>query len=227
MQTSKLNIWIEQLSKKEKRKTHAGQQNTKKHIGFDTYKKNIVPIPQTQIKDKNVVPYQLIPQTHIKNKNVVPYQLIPQTQTKHRNVVPYQPTPVTRNYASIIKSQGLVSAMADTKIVTQDNISSYKIFLIPSNKRKLVRNQIPKNKNSSLDTWEYEYFNHIIDLKKIFSEGIKKIKIFKIDTKSVEFFDNFSRFIKKYSSGEISPYLEKLNENTETIYNQYIITKTD
>ena len=183
MQTSKLNIWIEQLSKKEKRKTHAGQQNTKKHIGFDTYKKNIVPIPQpqikdknvvpyqlipqTQIKDKNVVPYQLIPQTHIKNKNVVPYQLIPQTQTKHRNVVPYQPTPVTRNYASIIKSQGLVSAMADTKIVTQDNISSYKIFLIPSNKRKLVRNQIPKNKNSSLDTWEYEYFNHIIDLKKI------------------------------------------------------------
>ena len=51
------------------------------------------------------------------------------------------------------------------------------------------------------------------------------MKTIRIDTKSVEFIDNFSRFIKEYSSGEISKFLEELNEYEEDIFFKYITAK--
>ena len=192
------NEWVEQLYKKKSKNGYIKKQETSKN--------NI----QSVSKNTNQ-------KNDIESNNI-------------KDVQYHQPKSDYRNYSTIVKSTLVPRDYTNTynKHDKNDNyISTYKFINLPS-RRKLVRNQIPKNRESSLDSWEYAYFKHIINLRHIFVEGIKKLKIStKIDTKYVDFFNNFSRFIKVYSSGEISPYLEELNEYEENMYFKYTIAKLD
>ena len=181
--------------------------------------------------------------THINNKEINKHTEVPNNNTRFHNrnryenvarqpgqesvskheVAPYQPKPVTRNYAGVIKPDSKGDDTPTYNVTYDGTISTYKFFNIYP-KRK-VRNQLPKDRNSSIGSWEYAYFKHILELKRIFEEGIKNLKTIRIDTKSVEFIDNFSRFIKEYSSGEISKFLEELNEYEEDIFFKYITAK--
>ena len=95
-----------------------------------------------------------------------------------------------------------------------------------SKKKQIVRNQIPVVKNSSGIVWEYTYFKHILELKKIFDTGIKKNKK-NIDTQSIEFLSNFCIFLKAGSSGEISPYIENLDTYTENLFLIFTIKRNE
>ena len=178
---------------------------------------------QTHIPDKKVGWTEKISRKERKNKNRK--QSMPDPG---RNTIVYeskQPTN-TKNYASIIKPD----SKHDIKSQSLDNETyEYKHELITSirTRKRRVRNQIPKDRYSSIEAWEYAYFTYIIDLKNIFFEGVRNLNIGGLDTNSVNFFSNFSNFIKDYSSGEITPYIEELNEYEENMYNNYVIEKSE
>lgn len=160
-----------------------------------------------------------------RNKHINGYKSYTEKSDPRTN----QPTSHERkNYADIVKPD--TKNETNNKIINRKEYTPfYKFFNLPT-KGKTVRNQIPKNKSSSLGVWEYVYFKHILNLKKIFVDGIKNFKFpapNNIETISSYFFDNFSRFIKEYSSGEISPYIENLNEYEEEEYYKFTITKED
>lgn len=91
-----------------------------------------------------------------------------------------------------------------------------------------VRNRTSKpNQNVSYDTWEFTYFRHILKLRDIFSKCVIELQIPGVDTRSADFFNIFGKFIRECSSGEISPYIEKLNEKEEKIYLEYIIKRNN
>ena len=91
--------------------------------------------------------------------------------------------------------------------------------------RKSVRNKTTRsNNNVSYDVWKYTYFKHILDLSDIFSEGVKKLGI---ETNTINFLDVFSDFIRECSSGEISPYIEDLDEQTEELYLENAIKRNN
>ena len=79
-----------------------------------------------------------------------------------------------------------------------------------------VFNKTTRSKNNvSYDVWKYTYFKHILDLSDIFSDGVKKLGI---ETNNINFLDVFSEFIRQCSSGDISPFIENLDEKTEELY---------
>jgi hypothetical protein len=83
-----------------------------------------------------------------------------------------------------------------------------------------VRHQKILNKSSgtSFYTWEYKYFKHLLKLSEIFSDNIKRSE-FKVNTSDIYFLDNFARFIRASSTGEISPYLEETEmDNQYSVY---------
>ena len=91
-----------------------------------------------------------------------------------------------------------------------------------------VRNQVPKNNyNVSYSTWEISYFKYLIDLYNIFCKGIEKLNIPYLDT--TEVFENFCYFIREASSGEISPYLDSIDNidmnEIEDVYYEYTIKR--
>lgn len=89
-----------------------------------------------------------------------------------------------------------------------------------------VRNQVPKNNyNVSYCNWEISYFKYLIDLYNIFCEGMKKLEIPYLDT--IEVFENFCYFIRDSSSGEISPYLDSIDNNLEDTYYEYTIKRNN
>jgi hypothetical protein len=130
------------------------------------------------------------------------------------------------NYASIIKEKESKSTNDNEvvnvcKIEYIKNIPNISIF----RNKQIVRNQTPKpNNHISFSTWEHKYFKHIVDLSDIFSEGANKLDI---DTDSLEFLSIFSSFIRECSSGEISPYIEDFNSETEELYMEYAIKRND
>ena len=88
-----------------------------------------------------------------------------------------------------------------------------------------VRKKVTKSSNCSYDTWEFFYFKYIVDLYEIFLNGINQLDT-GIDVNSVDTFDKFSKFIRKCSSGEISPYLETIeNSGLESMYNEFTIKR--
>lgn len=91
-----------------------------------------------------------------------------------------------------------------------------------------VRNQVPKNNyNVSYSNWEISYFKYLIDLYNIFCEGMEELKIPYLDTSEV--FENFCYFIRDSSSGEISHYLDSIDNNLmnnlEDTYYEYTIKR--
>ena len=88
-----------------------------------------------------------------------------------------------------------------------------------------IRNKVTKSSNCSYDTWEFFYFKYIVDLYEIFLNGINQLDT-GIDVNSVDTFDKFSKFIRKCSTGEISPYLETIeNTGLESLYNEFTIKR--
>jgi len=95
-------------------------------------------------------------------------------------------------------------------------------------KNLCVRNQVPKNNyNASYSSWEISYFKYLIDLYNIFCEGMEELEIPYLDTNEV--FENFCYFIRDSSSGEISPYLDSIDNNImnnlEDTYYEYTIKR--
>jgi hypothetical protein len=128
------------------------------------------------------------------------------------------------NYASVTKEKEQENNNGDSIPITEyieyrNNVPSIPIF----RNIQTVRNQVPKiNNNVSFGVWEHTYFKHILDLSDIFSEGVNKLDI---DTKSFEFLSIFSNFIRKCSSGEISPYIEDIDSKTDELYMEYAIKR--
>jgi hypothetical protein len=132
------------------------------------------------------------------------------------------------NYASVTKEKEQHSNNNNNDvIIIPENIEYIKN--IPNIPRCLnkqtVRNQVPKpNNNISFGVWEHTYFKHVLDLNDIFSEGVNKLDI---DTNSFEFLSIFSNFIRQCSSGEISPYIEDLDSETNELYMEYTIKRNN
>jgi len=84
---------------------------------------------------------------------------------------------------------------------------------------------IPRG-NCGRGAWEIAYFREILELRKIFIDGMKQIEP-ECELRSYEFLDNFSQFLYEASSRRISPYLEPLNANLEHVYSQYTIKRNE
>lgn len=98
--------------------------------------------------------------------------------------------------------------------------------------RPSVRNQVPRpNYNASHGTWELTYFKHILELQRIFADGIRDLGIPGLGVDSFEFLEVFSHFIKECSSGEISPYVDGVDSTNdkglEELYFQYMIKRNN
>jgi hypothetical protein len=122
----------------------------------------------------------------------------------------------------------------DTNIFTESLEKSLKKSLeksLEKSRGKLLAkchlrpNRISKTSNCSYDTWEFFYFKYILDLYEIFLNGMNQLNL-GIDVNSIDTFDKFSKFIRQCSSGEISPYLESIeNTELESLYNEFTIKR--
>ena len=114
----------------------------------------------------------------------------------------------------------LIESVECSNIIETHNVN--RNVCVPKTHTKKIKMNIGR------DSWEYVYFEHILNLRKIFEKGIKNLNINnKINTRSVDFLDNFCIFLKKYSSGKISPYIENLNEKTEKMYYEFVIKRNE
>lgn len=90
---------------------------------------------------------------------------------------------------------------------------------------KLVVNYIPdKGMKASFDAWEFAYFFRILEIRDIFVQGLlHTCPDLGNWVYSDEFLEKFSRFLYKYSSGNISPYMEPMNEKLEQAFSNYLL----
>ena len=119
------------------------------------------------------------------------------------------------NYSKIISN--IVGEKSKEDVVSEnEKVDKYEL------------NPTPKiyKKESSYGVWEHAYFKHILDLYDIFCRNMTTLDI-SINTHSVEFLDNFCRFVRQNSSGEISLYLENLPEYVEKLYEQFTIKRNE
>ena len=100
-------------------------------------------------------------------------------------------------------------------------------LVIENNNKKLciLKKKSKIKINNSYDTWEFNYFSNLLDLRDILIKCLEKLNVNSVDTKSANFMYIFSDFIRQYSSGEISSNLEEMEKRTEKIYNEYIIKR--
>ena len=132
------------------------------------------------------------------------------------------------NFSKLISSFKTVTQHSNNTVDSSEynENTSFIIPRINDRYRKSVRNHISKpNQNVSYDTWEFTYFKHSLNLRDIFSKCVIDLQIPGVDIKSADFFNIFGNFIRECSSGEISPYIEKLNQKEEKIYLEYIIKR--
>jgi len=101
-------------------------------------------------------------------------------------------------------------------VVFKQTLIPYTHINTHNNTQRSVRNNtLFINNKNSYDTWEYAYMSHLLDLTHI----IKKYSdILKINTESCYFLENFCHFIRDCSTGEISKYIEPLNNLDEEFY---------
>lgn len=139
----------------------------------------------------------------------------------------HQPIPIKhpslgRAYANmVIKSEHEPENITTNEV----NTISKSCTIIPkcprANERKeTVSNQVPQlYTNASYGVWEHTYFQHVLNLAKIFSNGTRNLGI---QTNTIDFLDTFSHFIRDVSTGQISPYIEELNKDTDEFYLNFI-----
>jgi hypothetical protein len=83
----------------------------------------------------------------------------------------------------------------------------------------------PKEYQTSYSTWEFVYFEHLLNLFKIFMDEISEFKINKKNIFSL--FYKFSKMIFLSSNGKISPYINKLSIDLEKMYSKYLIKREE
>jgi hypothetical protein len=136
-----------------------------------------------------------------------------------------QPIPRYANSVSKNENENEQSSESPCEISDDSNIKLILQPYIKSTRKRTVRNTCPKSSNNgSHDVWEYTYFQHLLDLSSIFSKGVHKLGI---ETDSINFLDVFSHFIRDCSSGEINPYIETLNKNTNNQYKNFSILRNE
>lgn len=114
-------------------------------------------------------------------------------------------------------------------IIHKDEINIDKNINIDKQKEieDMVCILINNNKFGNIELWKYIYFNHILDIKNIFENGIRKLNLpCKIHTKNIDFLDNFCDFLRVYSSGKIENYIEPLSVSNSMLYLEYITKKS-
>jgi hypothetical protein len=154
-------------------------------------------------------------------------------KTRKSNEQKYiQPVYTGPDFASLIgKIEPEINKNTSEDITTDDAKYSTDI-IIPIPKltkfRRSVKNQIPlQQSNNSYSTWELTYFKHILEIHSIFANAIDELGFSHINTKSADFLHIFGKFIRKCSSGKISPYIEELTNEEEQIYLEYTIKRNE
>lgn len=130
-------------------------------------------------------------------------------------------------YSCVIRSDDVDDEQSSVSDEETYNCDFYPTPLISCPTKLSVRNQIPRpNNNVSYERWELTYFEQILDLSSIFTEGVSKLGI-NMNFRDVDFLDNFGHFVRDVSSGEISPYIEELSEPVKNIYREFSIKRDD
>jgi hypothetical protein len=94
-----------------------------------------------------------------------------------------------------------------------------KLYSVQSKKTNLSSNIIPHS------TWEFMYFEHILDMHRIFSKNLERMEGYDLTTDvnpyTFEFLKKFSKFLYDCSSKKTSQNLETLSETAFQIYINY------
>ena len=122
----------------------------------------------------------------------------------------------TNKYKDILTNK--ISNSRDDIIIKKPIMPKIIIPNIPRNRYSHRHQNSKINIQNSYNTWEFIYFNHLIELKSIID---RYFSILDIDTNTYYFIDNFFQFIRECSSGEISNYIEPLNEDDEKLYYEF------
>jgi len=143
-----------------------------------------------------------------------------------------QPVYTGPDFASLIgKIEPEIDRNTSEDVITDDAKYSTDVILnIPklTKFRRSVKNQISlQHSNNSHSAWELTYFKHILEIHAIFANAIDKLGFSHINTKSADFLNIFSKFIRKCSSGKLSPYIEELTNEEEQIYLEYTIKRNE
>jgi hypothetical protein len=146
---------------------------------------------------------------------------MPSRRNRRRKNKPKPKKPSVPSYASMVKpADSAANVVPDTK--DADEYDDGSVIPLPPQSRKCVTNYTPpRGRDSSRDTWEFAYFQHIVALRNIFIQNLGESSADLKYLHSTDFFDNFSQFIYDASSHYISPYLEKMPENLENDYFRY------
>lgn len=129
------------------------------------------------------------------------------------------------NYANILKqSNNQQNTIADTR----DDRVRTDSKNVKLRRKRLVVNYVPPKRTSSYDSWEFAYFRELMQLRNVFIDGLASQYPHLIDyMTSPQFFHKFCRFIRKNSSGYITPHLEELNEVEQEDYWFYTLKRKD
>lgn len=78
------------------------------------------------------------------------------------------------------------------------------------------------------DTWEYNYFEYLIDMRNIFASRF--IETYPDDAQYVyseEFFYRFAKFVYNNSSKRIDPTIKQMSKSSEEEYSKYLFKKEE
>ena len=113
--------------------------------------------------------------------------------------------------------------------ITKYNNNDFCKKKIKSIKKKIISCKIQKIRKNSHNKWEYSYFVQLIDMYKIFINGLNKIYNIQEDDFNINsiYFLKFTKFIFEQSSGNITPYLNDITEETFERYTYEIIKRNN
>ena len=107
-----------------------------------------------------------------------------------------------------------------TQKINNTKIQKYIIPKLPKY-QKSVRNRKTKHYSTNTVLWEHTYFNHILNLKKIFASFVN------INTNTSDFLQKWCIFLRKCSTGEISNYMEDISPFTENLYFEFMVKRNN
>ena len=132
------------------------------------------------------------------------------------------------NYADIIKkgNNSEKSTSADTP--DDAGLDKYDGNFRKSNTSLRKPNPSLTRRNCNYDSWEHAYFQDLLNMRDIFAEKVLNILPDAFHhVYSPQFLYKFAKMIYNNSTGEISPYLEKIPEHLESTYLEYLIKRKD
>ena len=121
-------------------------------------------------------------------------------------------------YADVVKK-------SVTNIISEsdaDNGHNFKYDFKPSNDHTTTKPSYIWRRNSNYDSWERSYFPILLEMRNIFISRMIEINpLMENFLRSPQFFKKFNLFIYNNSSTQITPFLEPLNSELETLYSEY------